>query len=61
MVVEYGPYADATFHRNGIPEDAMKTAIETGAVVVDALCDHHGGNPYERYAPLIPPIERDAV
>jgi hypothetical protein len=61
VIVEYGPHIAETYHRQGIPEEAMKLALESGAVVVDALCDHHGGGPYNRYAPLMPSTEKDAV
>lgn len=57
VVVEYGQYVAETRHRNGISEEAMKLALDAGAAVVDAVCDHHGGHDYERYAPLIPPVE----
>ena len=60
-VVEYGPHVSETRHANGISELALKTAQAAGAVVVDGLCDHHGGVPYSRYAPVMPTGERDTV
>ena len=61
VVVEYGPHIAETHHRQGIPEEALKLALESGAVLVDALCDHHGGSTYNRHAPLMPLTERGAV
>lgn len=52
-IVEYGLHVAETRHADGVPEDLLKIAVEeAGAVVVRALCDHHGGEPYHRYGPV---------
>lgn len=49
-IVEYGQHLPETRHAGGIPESTMKLAADAGAVIVDALCDRHGGQEYRPHA-----------